>query len=86
MGKENDPLSILFPPHEVIEWQKKQGLLIKRLCPSLSNKGKWAVFGEMIRLTKLFELEQEAKNYIEEIIGDKKKCWENKRYFSVKQL
>lgn len=87
---ENDPLEILVVPHAVIEWQEKQGLLMKRFFPEKlkqeREKGKYAVFHGKIRLNKLFDRFDQAHAYTWEIVGEKKQYWANKRIFTVKQL
>lgn len=86
----NDPLSILIVPHSVIEWQKKRGLLVEKFFPEISKtekeKGKWAIFHEQMRLNFLFDDRAEAAIKLREILGEKKKCWENKRIFHIEQL
>lgn len=87
---ENDPLELLIVPRAVIEWQEKQGLLMKRFFPKKlkeqREKGKYAIFHSTLRLNGLFDTREEAEARIEEIIGNKRKCIENKRIYSVKQL
>ena len=88
--KENDPLSVLVVPHEVIEWQKKQGLLAKKFLPHVvkteKEKGKFAIFHNKTRLNKIFEKKEDAEDYIDTLVGNKRTCIENKRVFKVKQL
>lgn len=90
MNTTNDPLEILIVPHAVIEWQRNQGLLLKRFFPEQikreREKGKWAVFHDKLRIRKLFETEQKAKDWIETTVGDKRKCIANKRIYTIRQL
>ncbi len=85
-----DPLEILVVPHAVIEWQKRRGILLSRLLPEVSKrereKGKYAIFHGNTRLHKVFDRVEQANASILEIMGEKRKCWENKRIFTVKQL
>lgn len=87
---ENDPLEILIMPHEVVEWHKRQKLLTQKFFPQIAQtereKGKFAIFHDKLRLGRLFESQGEAEAHIEEIVGNKRRCIENKRVFSVKQL
>jgi hypothetical protein len=87
---KNDPLSILVVPHAVIEWQRKKRLLIERFLPKVikaeQEKGKWAIFNGKTRLNALFDDSASAYAEILRIVGEKKKCLENKCVFRVKQL
>ncbi len=87
---ENDPLEILVVPHAVIEWQTKIGTLKKKYFPKKAKQekeaGKYAIFHGKTRLNNLFDTHNEATAEIERIVGDKRKCLENKRIFQVKLL
>lgn len=87
---DTDPLSVLIVPHEVVEWQKKKGLLMQRHLPHVvkaeKERGKYAVFHDKLRLNGLFDSKEQALSRIEEIVGDKRRCIENKRIFHIKQL
>jgi len=87
---ENDPLSVLVVPHDVLKWQRKQGMLMRMHCPNLLKKererGMFAIFHKKLRLRELYKTEEQAKQAVEDIIGNKRKCIENSRIYSVKQL
>lgn len=87
---ENDPLDILIMPHAVVEWNKRQKLLTQKFFPQIAqaerDKGKFAIFHNKLRLHRLFDSQEEAEAHIEEIFGNKRRCIENKRVFSVRQL
>lgn len=86
----NDPLSILLVPHEVIKWQEKQGLLMKKYFPKQIRKekesGKYAIFHNTLRLIDLYGSEKEAKGRIDEIVGNKRECIKNERVYQIKKL
>ncbi len=88
--KDLDPLQILVVPHEVVKWYRQQDLLTKKFFPKkakrLKEAGKYAIFHNTLRLNGLFNTEKEACNRIDEIVGSKRKCIENVRIFSIKQL
>ncbi len=84
---KNDPLELLIIPHEVLQWQEKQGILRKRFFPKQEKeKGKFVIYNGNIRLTGLFDSEEESEQRIETIIGNKRKCIENRRSFKIKKL
>jgi len=87
---EADPLAILVVPHSVVQWHLKRSLLVKRFFHHISKrqqeKGKFAIFMGKTRLHALFDDLASAHAEIYRIVGEKKKCWENKRAFKVKQL
>jgi hypothetical protein len=86
----NDPLEILIVPHAVVEWQKQRGLLMKQHLPNVVRRdrenGKWAIFHRKLRLRELFISERDAWARINEIVGNKKKCWKNLGVYTVSQL
>jgi len=80
MKETNDPLEILIAPHEVVVWMRKHFIETKKREP----KEGFSIYHGKIKLTGFFNTQQEAMMKIEEIIGDKKKCWENKRIYKIR--
>jgi len=88
------PLEILVVPHAVIEWQRKQGLLMEQhFGPELAakkkaekEKGKWAIFSGKIRPNQLFGSKEEAEQQIYEMVKTKREAIIKGHNFTVKQL
>jgi hypothetical protein len=81
---------VLVVPHDFIVRAKKMGMMIDtdaaKFKRERDEKGKWAIFHGSLRLRKLFDEYGLALIELNKIIGDKRKCWENKRIFQINQL